>query len=424
MLDAFSEGGSFFIVGAVATVLSVLLIGAMAIVALGRKGRGVWLDGVVIAAIVLPFICFVVSMRAGAMGVRAAVTAADPAQKATQLAQGVSKQLYAGAGLGLALTLCVGLGAIAIALACSKRLEAGRAGAVVSVLASGGLVALLGVATLKVCASTTSVFSAIAVADPSQKSRLLEAGLGEISVVLETAWIVFGVGLALVWVISIATQLRASWEPKAGGMALAAGLVVGGCGLIAEALPFAQENYAPRITQQGGGRLLSSPLTGIEGPDEVPRFLQVSIHDDPRAPLKLEGFAMGNAAALEAKIGEMKKIEQVMHPSKPATTVLLTGEPETRSAHVELAVTALRDAGYTDVLFGFRADLPPHERPYFGRLPRSKESAAKASLQSGEATVTVDTQTFREIAVEVNAHRKANKTVWLRLAEAEFDSQD
>ena len=228
----------------------LVLIGAL-IIASNKKGSSAKSRlalGMAFGALALPVLVGIVMWRAGLPEFEAAAQ-----QKAMQLAAAIFSHLMVSQALSLWLVPATALAGV-VAFLATERASQTRPWAA---LVAGVSLSLLGWSAWRYASDVFTAFGVVAMMDPSEKASLLIGGLDEAARPFDVMAQVAMAGLAVA--AAVAFVARPSNAESDAGEAPSPWpstvlLLLAGVGLYAEAWPYAQEHWAPKMPFSASSR--------------------------------------------------------------------------------------------------------------------------------------------------------------------------
>lgn len=402
-----------------ACVAAPLVIAALFLFGLKKKGAHVELP--VLAAFFIPLVIVAWSWREALDVLRAALAGSDPAEKATGLAEAISIYFNTAFALCVSSSISAGLGSLAIGSSVQHRLRASSpvtaSRVFLASLLAGGAIVVWCAGGTKLLSDLTLGFRAVAEGDPSLKAVMLK----EISDKAFGQFSFIGYFGALIAVLSLGTGAAAAWSAPSitsrNAPIFTAFLLFGGFVLLIEVWPSVQENRAPPLPFSASGDLVG-PLEGVappdlRGPDEVERAPVISV----AAGVRIEGIAVKDEGDLASKLGEMRKVEEMMHPGAARRDLIWVVDAAVDGKQLESYVLASSRAGYAWGWFAFpRSGV--YQRPSLGAVRWSDSTAVRfyyweQSEGELEKIPLVEGERFEIFAKKAIEARKAGKKVYL-----------
>jgi hypothetical protein len=260
----------------------------------------------------------------------------------------------------------------------------------------------------------------VAAVDPADKATVLSAGLKASFEPLGAYATIAGLGLAVSGGIMLAGAL-AKPAAQAGtkrNIIATCALAAASAALLAESWPFHRELTAPPLPFSATGDLVeldqSIRRVQLHGPDAIERAPIVTLS---QGKLAIEGAKCADAADLTSKLGELRKVDEMMHPGRPpCRRIIFSVDADTHGERLSTVLAACKAADFAQGIFAFMRE-GWLDRPLLGRVHVTGTSGARFEIDPGaqadERIPVGADESFSALAPRVVVARQRGHTVVL-----------
>ena len=336
-----------------------------------------------VSGIVLPAVIAAFGWSSVMNKVVAALSSDDPAQTATLLADAASSQLVLSILVAAMLTVTGVLNAIGMGFLIGRRFSGAAAiSSGVGVALAVGAFAMFGASMLFELIGVTRLFDALGAADAAVKAAQMKGFVEEadlhLSLALKVSAGALAIGGAMILVPLLRLRESARHSTVAWHYSVVAVLVA--AGLYLEARPYAAENALDIEAEERPTFLWDTadvtPMA-IQGPDRL-RVAPVMVFGP--AYMGVDGERIPHRESLGERLSKMKAFAKYLFPGQSNRTAIAVVDPATTSERLASVLQTVRQAGYDDVLLGFRRAGKKQVRPLLGEVQRIEESGLQVKL--------------------------------------------